>query len=63
MIQFNLHRLNLKAHDFNSIFVHALIYQGGWELDESLEQAALRESIEEAGVLGNVEVSIFSSFP
>ncbi|XP_044488744.1 nudix hydrolase 17, mitochondrial-like [Mangifera indica] len=29
--------------------------KGGWELDESLEQAALRESIEEAGVLGNVE--------
>ncbi|XP_044491286.1 nudix hydrolase 17, mitochondrial-like, partial [Mangifera indica] len=29
--------------------------KGGWEVDESLEQAALRESIEEAGVLGNVE--------
>ncbi|XVF43570.1 hypothetical protein PTKIN_Ptkin02bG0050400 [Pterospermum kingtungense] len=29
--------------------------KGGWELDESREEAALRESIEEAGVLGNVE--------
>ncbi|KAJ4710061.1 Nudix hydrolase mitochondrial-like [Melia azedarach] len=29
--------------------------KGGWELDESLEEAALRESIEEAGVIGNVE--------
>ncbi|KAJ0038026.1 hypothetical protein Pint_22382 [Pistacia integerrima] len=32
--------------------------KGGWELDESLEQAALRESIEEAGVLGNVELEL-----
>ncbi|XP_022775691.1 nudix hydrolase 18, mitochondrial-like [Durio zibethinus] len=29
--------------------------KGGWELDESREEAALRESLEEAGVLGNVE--------
>ncbi|XP_023540937.1 nudix hydrolase 17, mitochondrial-like [Cucurbita pepo subsp. pepo] len=29
--------------------------KGGWELDESLEQAASRESLEEAGVLGQVE--------
>lgn len=33
--------------------------QGGWETDESMEQAALRETIEEAGVVGNVEVSIY----
>jgi diphosphoinositol-polyphosphate diphosphatase len=32
--------------------------QGGWESDESMEQAALRETIEEAGVIGSVEVSI-----
>ena len=32
-------------------------YQGGWELDEStMEEAASRESLEEAGVLGNIEV-------
>lgn len=30
--------------------------KGGWELDESLEQAACRESLEEAGVIGLVEV-------
>ncbi|XP_031121724.1 nudix hydrolase 17, mitochondrial [Ipomoea triloba] len=29
--------------------------KGGWELDESVEEAASRESIEEAGVLGIVE--------
>ncbi|KAG4999373.1 hypothetical protein GLYMA_08G055800v4 [Glycine max] len=29
--------------------------KGGWESDESMEQAALRETIEEAGVVGNVE--------
>jgi diphosphoinositol-polyphosphate diphosphatase len=28
----------------------------GWELDESLEEAASRESLEEAGVIGKVEV-------
>ncbi|KAM7271900.1 hypothetical protein ACFE04_031114 [Oxalis oulophora] len=32
--------------------------KGGWELDESIEEAALRESIEEAGVLGNVECEL-----
>ncbi|KAI5678223.1 hypothetical protein M9H77_09173 [Catharanthus roseus] len=29
--------------------------KGGWEVDESLKEAARRESLEEAGVLGNVE--------
>ncbi|KAH7529225.1 nudix hydrolase 18, mitochondrial [Ziziphus jujuba] len=29
--------------------------KGGWEIDESMEEAALRETIEEAGVLGKVE--------
>ncbi|KAL1365870.1 hypothetical protein HN51_013824 [Arachis hypogaea] len=28
--------------------------KGGWEIDESLEEAASRESIEEAGVVGTV---------
>lgn len=32
--------------------------QGGWEIDESIEEAATRETLEEAGVLGNVGVSI-----
>lgn len=31
--------------------------QGGWESDESVEEAASRESLEEAGVLGKVEVN------
>ncbi|XP_010476561.1 PREDICTED: nudix hydrolase 18, mitochondrial [Camelina sativa] len=35
---------------------HALMFpKGGWELDESIEEAASRESLEEAGVVGNVE--------
>ncbi|KAF3588321.1 hypothetical protein F2Q69_00026729 [Brassica cretica] len=35
---------------------HALMFpKGGWELDESVEEAASRESLEEAGVIGNVE--------
>lgn len=29
--------------------------KGGWELDESVEEAASRESLEEAGVLGHVQ--------
>ncbi|XP_028805466.1 nudix hydrolase 18, mitochondrial [Neltuma alba] len=29
--------------------------KGGWEIDESMEQAARRETLEEAGVVGNVE--------
>ncbi|KAK3222232.1 hypothetical protein Dsin_009257 [Dipteronia sinensis] len=32
--------------------------KGGWELDESKKEAALRESFEEAGVLGNVECEL-----
>ncbi|KAI7993916.1 hypothetical protein LOK49_LG11G00645 [Camellia lanceoleosa] len=32
-----------------------LFPKGGWETDESVEEAASRETLEEAGVLGNVE--------
>ncbi|KAK9062181.1 hypothetical protein SSX86_019367 [Deinandra increscens subsp. villosa] len=32
-----------------------LFPKGGWELDEEIEDAALRETIEEAGVSGTVE--------
>ncbi|CAK8534286.1 unnamed protein product [Lathyrus sativus] len=32
--------------------------KGGWESDESMEQAALRETIEEAGVIGSVESNL-----
>lgn len=32
--------------------------KGGWESDESMEQAALRESVEEAGVVGNIQSNL-----
>ncbi|KAK9277477.1 hypothetical protein L1049_007021 [Liquidambar formosana] len=32
--------------------------KGGWELDESVEEAASRESLEEAGVRGHVECEL-----
>ncbi|XP_072991663.1 nudix hydrolase 18, mitochondrial-like [Typha latifolia] len=32
-----------------------LFPKGGWEIDETKKQAALREAVEEAGVRGNVE--------
>ncbi|KAK8516749.1 hypothetical protein V6N12_049467 [Hibiscus sabdariffa] len=38
---------------------HKMMFpKGGWEIDESREEAALRESLEEAGVLGNVECEL-----
>ncbi|KAF8398947.1 hypothetical protein HHK36_014812 [Tetracentron sinense] len=35
-----------------------LFPKGGWEMDESMEEAASRESLEEAGVVGNVECEL-----
>ena len=36
--------------------------QGGWEADETVEAAAARETVEEAGVRGVLEVcAIFSA--
>ncbi|KAF6150822.1 hypothetical protein GIB67_020905 [Kingdonia uniflora] len=38
---------------------HGMLFpKGGWELDESLEEGASRESLEEAGVRGNVECKL-----
>ena len=41
--------------------LHALpeghVAQGGWETDEDVESAAARETVEEAGVRGRLEVS------
>ncbi|XP_042504211.1 nudix hydrolase 18, mitochondrial-like [Macadamia integrifolia] len=38
---------------------HAMLFpKGGWELDESIEDAALRETVEEAGVKGKVQGKI-----
>ncbi|KAL1216864.1 Nudix hydrolase 21 [Cardamine amara subsp. amara] len=35
-----------------------LLPKGGWEIDETMEEAALRETIEEAGVTGQLEESL-----
>lgn len=35
-------------------------YQGGWEEDENMHDAACREALEEAGVKGILSVSFFS---
>ncbi|XVE63939.1 hypothetical protein DITRI_Ditri07aG0060900 [Diplodiscus trichospermus] len=35
-----------------------LFPKGGWEKDESMERAAIRETLEEAGVLGNIEFKL-----
>ncbi|ESQ27831.1 hypothetical protein EUTSA_v10019174mg [Eutrema salsugineum] len=35
-----------------------LLPKGGWEIDESMEEAALRETIEEAGVTGQLEETL-----
>lgn len=34
-----------------------VIWQGGWELDETVKAAASREALEEAGVQGKIEVT------
>ena len=39
----------------------AINLQGGWEMDESMEEAAMRETLEEVGVIGSVEVSVSSN--
>lgn len=44
---------------FNIIMPNFVTSQGGWEMDESKEDAARRETIEEAGVDGKVQVSFF----
>lgn len=36
--------------------------KGGWETDETVEAAARRETVEEAGVRGNLEDEILGSF-
>lgn len=40
-------------------FYVALSHQGGWETDETDQQAAIREAIEEAGVRGKINVRSF----
>jgi diphosphoinositol-polyphosphate diphosphatase len=36
--------------------------KGGWENDETVEEAAAREAIEEAGVRGDLMVKFLSSY-
>jgi 8-oxo-dGTP pyrophosphatase MutT (NUDIX family) len=38
------------------IYICNLLMQGGWENDETVEEAAAREAIEEAGVRGDLVV-------
>ncbi len=40
-----------------------IVLQGGWETDEDVESAAARETVEEAGVRGRLEVMPTSSPP
>ncbi|BAF09952.1 nudix hydrolase 21, chloroplastic [Oryza sativa Japonica Group] len=38
---------------------HGMMFpKGGWELDESMDEAARREALEEAGVRGDTETSL-----
>lgn len=37
--------------------------KGGWEDDESVEYAAMRETVEEAGVRGTLETPMLGTFP
>lgn len=49
-----------KISDLIQLIHHSLMncLQGGWETDESIKEAASRETLEEAGVRGTVEVSL-----
>ncbi|XP_028081610.1 nudix hydrolase 18, mitochondrial-like [Camellia sinensis] len=50
------HREELEVLLISSQKGQTLLFpKGGWESDESVEEAALRESLEEAGVVGIVE--------
>ena len=42
------------------LLVTAIVFvlQGGWEQDEVIEKAAKRETVEEAGVRGELRVSL-----
>lgn len=37
--------------------------KGGWELDETAESAAMRETVEEAGVRGDLDPQIVGTYP
>ena len=45
------------------IFFFTLMLQGGWETDETAEEAAARETMEEAGVKGELQASLSHDRP
>ncbi|KDP25791.1 hypothetical protein JCGZ_22513 [Jatropha curcas] len=56
--------LNIEEEGFEVLVISSqkgkgmLFPKGGWELDETIEQAASRETVEEAGVRGIVECEL-----
>jgi NADH pyrophosphatase NudC (nudix superfamily) len=49
-------RLILLYVHVQILLFYCFLLQGGWENDETVEQAAAREAIEEAGVRGDIVV-------
>lgn len=47
---------------FSDCCYFAFPFKGGWENDETVEEAAVREAIEEAGVRGDLMVKSFSTY-
>lgn len=56
------HELYCQYCSKSSTLISSFDYQGGWENDETLDEAACREAIEEAGVKGILDVGLFSLF-
>ena len=52
--------LRSSAADLDVRIAFFLLWQGGWEDDEDVHEAACREALEEAGVKGAINVSILT---
>jgi 8-oxo-dGTP pyrophosphatase MutT (NUDIX family) len=48
--------VNVTGMPCRDFFMFVFLLQGGWENDETVEEAAAREAIEEAGVRGDIVV-------